>query len=187
MGSITKEYTSLLLDKVFYIALLGLGSYLIWQGDVVLRFHDSCTNFAVYSEPMIEMPTFNAFIRNLPDDLILGKDFNISVSFDLLNFFHPSKLTNGDNQIEVNGLVVNIQQIILGDMIKGSGFRIRPLNFSPEISPDHRLAFLFENSTLLAEVSIHIWPTTDNNSFMCYGKTYDGEYTADLIGIPGNF
>ena len=59
MGSITKEYTSLLLDKVFYIALLGLGSYLIWQGDVVQRFHDSRTNFAVCSEPMIEMPTFN--------------------------------------------------------------------------------------------------------------------------------
>ena len=43
--------------KVKYLSLLVLGSYFIYQGDVLAKFSLERTSYAMYKEPVFEMPT----------------------------------------------------------------------------------------------------------------------------------
>ena len=77
-------------DKIFHIALLAVGFYFLYQGEVIQRFRDGRTNFAVYSEPMREMATLSIWMANLPPNFTQGKDFTISFG---RHFENMSKLT----------------------------------------------------------------------------------------------
>ena len=62
------------LQKVVYLALLSLGCYFIYQGQVVQRFIIQRTDFSEYSETVSELPTLLTFPM-LYNTLKFGKDF----------------------------------------------------------------------------------------------------------------
>ena len=97
------------LDKIFYIALLCVGFCLMYHDEVIQRFRDGRTNFAVYSEPMHEMATMSFWIANMPQNFTLGEDFNFY--FGGLDFSGMSILTYGQNSIEGSGQIVEFEQI----------------------------------------------------------------------------
>ena len=175
-------------DKIFHIALLAVGFYFLYQGEVIQRFRDGRTNFAVYSEPMREMATLSMWMANLPSNFTPGKDFTISFG---RHFGNMSKLTFGHNSIDGGSLVVEFEQIAVwlekSSQNWTSWFQIKPLKLSPQIIPDHVILITFSNITLAHKpLSVHIWPTAENNTLLdCQSKYYDGEITNAVTANPG--
>ena len=75
MFLLKKEHVLQIMEKLLYFALLGLGIYFIYRGDVIPRFWLGRTNFAEYLEDMNEFPTITAYIGNAPKNFTLGEDF----------------------------------------------------------------------------------------------------------------
>ena len=71
------KVVSLVIDKLFYVTMLGLGIYFIYQGDVVQRFQLMRTNFMVYEQPIYEHPTIITFISPSIKNVTFGKDFKV--------------------------------------------------------------------------------------------------------------
>ena len=86
-----------------------------------------------------------------------------------------SVLTYGQNNIEGSSLVMEFEQIAefraFGEWV--SWFQIRPLNLSPQITPDHTIRITFSNKTLAHK---HISQL----------KYYDGEITNALSAKPSD-
>ena len=63
-----------------YLALLSLGVYLIYAGDIIQKYQQKLTNFAEYGEEVSQLPTILAFIEYNHPELTLefGKDFNLT-------------------------------------------------------------------------------------------------------------
>ena len=62
---------------MIYLLLFSLGVYFIYQGEVLERFAQKRTNFAVYKEHMRELPTITTYIE--AQGLNLGVDYNLTV------------------------------------------------------------------------------------------------------------
>ena len=65
----------LVIDSLVYLAMLGLGFFFIYKGDVLQRFQLKRTNFAVFEEPITELPTIKTYIDPYNGDLAYLKDF----------------------------------------------------------------------------------------------------------------
>ena len=79
MFKLKKEQILQAWEIIVYALLLGLGIFFIYMGDVIPRFQDKRTTFAVYSEEMNEIPTISSYINNVPANFTLGKHFNLSL------------------------------------------------------------------------------------------------------------
>ena len=148
MNNFNRDLAIYILDKTFYIALVLVGSCLIYKDGVIQRFQDQRTNFAVYSEPMHEMATLVFGMTNIPPDFTLREDFNISIGREASSLF---RMRYGQNNIVGRSLVVGFEQIYQGTQ-PGLGprmylFKIRPSNLSPETTPDHFIALSPSQST----------------------------------------
>ena len=62
---------------VIYLLFFSLGVYFIYQGDVLARFAQQKTNYAIRKEAIRELPTITTFITP-PAGLKLGTDFNLT-------------------------------------------------------------------------------------------------------------
>ena len=56
------EVSNKIVKYAVYIALLILGVYFIYAGDILQKFSNKKTTFAEYGEPVTELPTILAFI-----------------------------------------------------------------------------------------------------------------------------
>ena len=80
------------IENMIYITLLGVGIYFIYEGDVVQRYHRKRTNFAVYEEPMTELPTVVTYVQLATNEQIkLTEDFNIQYTREHLT---PEKVSS---------------------------------------------------------------------------------------------
>ena len=61
---------------IIYLLLFSLGVLFIHQGKVWERYAQRKTNFAIYTEPFIELPTITSYIQT--HGLKLGVDFNVT-------------------------------------------------------------------------------------------------------------
>ena len=53
----------LTLESIVYFLLLGMGIYFIYDGGLVQKFQLGRTNFALYEEPVSELPTIVTFMK----------------------------------------------------------------------------------------------------------------------------
>ena len=174
MFHLKKEHVLKLLDKLFYVFLLGLGIYFIYEGDVIPRFQGKRTNFAVYLEDMKELPTLSTYF-NLPNNFTLGKDFNLSFNGDILKV--------GQNDLQGSNLMVHVEYnipVIPSKNLHDGGeppyhwFRIRPMNFSSGTPvPNLKLEYNFTSPVPDPEIGIYITP--ENNSLWCKDRYFEGE------------
>ena len=72
------------LERLFYSILLGVGCYLIYEGDVVQKYLRRRTNFAVHEEDMTELPTIVTYIYPYSNDFKIGRDFEIQFKAGIL-------------------------------------------------------------------------------------------------------
>ena len=61
-----------------YLAMLVLGFYIIYKGDVLQRFLLQRTNFAIHEAPFTELPTISIWIY--PMNASFGEDFKLYFS-----------------------------------------------------------------------------------------------------------
>ena len=139
--------------------MLGLGIYLIYQGDIVQRFRLKRSNFAVFTEPIVELPTIVAYFYP-PIKSKYQRDFNISLMAVGKNT--ESNLEFGENVIPGTNLKVEFKELFQTD-----NFRIKPLTFQREM--DFILTFNFANSSIMSKRDIGIRLTTLNNTAPCGG------------------
>ena len=81
MAEFYLQYAVKLSNTLVYVCLLSVGIYFIYQGNVVQRFYQKKTNFAEYTEAIIEMPTITAVLypnsNRQVHNLTMGTDFDI--------------------------------------------------------------------------------------------------------------
>ena len=86
----------ILAERVVYIALLCVGIYFIYQGNVWQKYQQSKTNFAVYTEPIVELPTITTWIESsIGVNLKFERDYSI---------FHcnPVHICTSEHQQEIH-------------------------------------------------------------------------------------
>ena len=101
------KIVSLIIDKLVYVTMLGLGIYFIYQGEVVQRFHLMRTNFMVYEEPIYEHPTIITYISPSIKNVTFGKDFKIYYTPG--DEYKKEELTYGLNKISGSALEMNFK------------------------------------------------------------------------------
>ena len=184
MFQLKKEQIHHLLDKFFYTILLGIGIYFIYLGDIIPRFRDQRTNFAVYSEEMNELPTISSYINKAPANLTHGQHFNLSLGGQFLQ--------KGRNFIKGLNLTVDLEHAMPGQMFHAEGlgsdhwFQIRPMSFSLGMAIiELTFKYSFEGSLPGAQIGMYLSP--ENNSHCwCRGKFYDGEKMT-VLGKVGDW
>ena len=148
------------LNKTVYIALLILGCYFIYQGQVVERFVDEKCDFSDYPEDVSELPTLQTFISPYNDVLMYGHDFNISYGVFGLQ---SHNLTLGINTIVPDVLQVHFEQLYGLNV-----FKISPLNFSTDISKYYlwyNLSYIFSSNLKLNDnTQVVTIISSENNS-----------------------
>ena len=97
--------------KAIYVAMMCLGCYFIYQGDIVQRFKQRRTNFAEYTEPITELPTIVTWIQYSNDSqtskLQFGKDY--SLDFQSENkLWKRSTLKIGNNSVA--GILIHLEE-----------------------------------------------------------------------------
>ena len=156
------------LQKVVYLALLSLGCYFIYQGQVVQRFIIQRTDFSEYSETVSELPTLLTFPL-LYNTLKFGKDFNIS--YGIRGSSLTRNLSIGINDIS------DCLQVYVDQIYNSSVFKITPLNFSSDKPLDYELAYTVDKSLLHNHTTIEfgIRLSTENNSHPINNIFRDGD------------
>ena len=165
------------IDKVTSLALMILGIYLIYKGEVLNRFHLKRTNFAEFTEEVTEIPTVTTwieysngpFLKYWSDFYIQFYNWENNTSIDL---------EIGKNQISGSTLRVYVEEFFDYDH-SFQTFRITPLNFLPGMPFRFTLKYKFETQfgANISSVSIiAVALSTQNNSYCGDGATfYDGE------------
>ena len=169
-----KDISYRLINTILYILLLGLGIYLIYQGDIVQRFRLKRSNFAVFTEPIVELPTIVTYFYP-PINIKYKSDFNISLV--AVGTKTQSNLEFGENVIQGTNLKVEFKELFHLD-----NFRIKPLTFQREM--DFIFTFNFANSSIMSKRDIGIRLTTLNNTSPCGGTQYfDGISEVETFAV----
>ena len=68
------EFSNSIAQHLVYFALLFLGVYFIYAGEIVQKFSNKRTTFAEYGEPVSELPTIQTSIGHFNQRLVGRKD-----------------------------------------------------------------------------------------------------------------
>ena len=170
--SVKVDYIFKTLGILVYVGSMVGGLYFIYQGGIVQRFNLKRTNFAIYSEPIVELPTIVAYVYPWTNEIFYGTNFNISYEKrnpSTSDTVSGTKLVYGENSIQDTNLKVEFQKF------QSNNFKIRPLNYKTGMDHDYVLTFKFSDSSIMANRSVGIHSSTENNTTPC-GETdyYDG-------------
>ena len=182
MFLLKKEHILQIMENLLYFALLGLGIYFIYIGDVIPKFWLGRTNFAEYQEVMTELPTISTYIINVPKNFTMGKDFYLSLNGKTMEF----GINDIQGLVTDSSLKVNVQHVLPEQFSTRSGkwvhwLQIKPLNFPAEMP--HNLALEYRFVSTLHESQIGMYLTPQNASFDCAGSNLDAEKITTLVKI----
>jgi len=169
-------------DKLVYLSLLIVGTFFIYQGDVIPRFWMKRTNFADHSEQITELPTIVTY-PNPPDTALkFGKDFNISLK--VYKWDKTFNLTEGRNIIHQESNF----GIFFEKIYKENGFKLTPIGAPPDFTLTYALTYQFENTTYGKDALIDVGFsfTSENNSvaWAIVGENhFDGEGDSYTTGL----
>ena len=159
-----------IIQSFVYLALLCLGVYFIYLGEILQKFQLQRTNFAEIEEPVSEFPTIFLFIDYRDSNSYLEYEKGFKISFKDSSKPHgPTKLKIGLNNLQGSELKLHLDtgEIIADDTSWNpyQGFRITPLDFKVGMSLEYDLRFHFENQTedLVSTTSISL--TSEKNSY----------------------
>ena len=138
----------LTLESIVYFFMLGIGIYFIYDGGLVQQYQLGRTSFALYEEPISELPTIVTFIKPWNESFTFEKDFNISIYFKKsqyeTNQSTPwSRLTYGQNMIDTN-VTLDMQHFYDGlsaQDYRPNFFKIKPIEFPAGKSPNFVLKY----------------------------------------------
>ena len=162
--------------------MLGLGSYLIYQGEVFQKFQAKKTNFAVYTEEIVEMPTMRTYVYpRMTNRIQFQKDYNISLR--TFKADQEINLTFGENIIPGTNLRLKFD---IPTAAWGShDFKITPLNFKRETLHGSLLVYRFrKNLQFPTGHQFFMELSTKNNSMPCgYSSYFDGAVKIAMVDI----
>ena len=176
------EYFFRAINLTVYLTMLGLGSYLIYQGEVFQKFQAKKTNFAVYTEEIVEIPTMSTYIYPpMTNRIQFQKDFNIS-----LRSFKADQeinLTFGENIVPGTNLRLKFDRPTAA--WSPHHFKITPLNFKRETLHGSLLVYRFrKNLKFPTGHQFLIELSTKNNSIPCGDSSYfDGAVEIAVVDI----
>ena len=170
-----------------YLLLMSLGVFFIYQGEVWERFENRRTNFAIYTQPIDELPTITTDIPG--HELKLGVDFNLtfqSLKSGATNATkQPTILTkSGIYPVSAEENYEPFKIEFETDLYGSHVFKITPV-VDPTVKLKHigdlAVTYSFDNASVLKseESVINLALTTENNSIVgsyLIGKwkSYDG-------------
>ena len=160
------------IENMIYITLLGVGIYFIYEGDVVQRYHRQRTNFAVYEEPMAELPTIVTYVQLASNEQIeLMEDFNIQYTREHLTPEKVVNLTNGENTIKDSNLIVFLHEIPAYWPTWSNHYKITPKKFNQGMPLEYKFQYQFHNVTKVSKSVTVVTIATENGSLSCSKRT----------------
>ena len=158
-----------LANAIIYICLLFLGSYFIYQGNILQKYKDGKTYFAEYEEPITDLAVITSSVKVAKGQLRFGSDFNITYC---AGFFCPPQnmvqLKKGKTR--VGGLDVELEVKGIHEQI----IRITPISTPLNIPICYVLDYTFSKKDTSATVATIL--TTKNNSHCAFGHSFwDGD------------
>ena len=170
--------------KAIYVAMMCLGCYFIYQGDIVQRFKQRRTNFAEYTEPITELPTIVTWIQYSNDSqtskLQFGKDY--SLDFQSENkLWKRSTLKIGNNSVA--GILIHLEENY--NYHWEAKLRLTPQNFSDKlVKTPFSLTYEFKNYTS-SVYGVIVSLSSRHSAYCGYGYSmYDGKIRP-ILARPG--
>ena len=175
----------LVFDKIFYLAMLGLGIYFIVDGDVIDKFRSKRTNFAISEEDLSELPTITAAVHPLNEEFKYERDFVI--------LYRAGIRRSGDNKEiwdklllgkdkPIKDVTVRLQQVKPA-IVSAMGlywfwsedppqnlYKITHVKYSGRMHTEFTLRFQFKENVKASKVEITLMPEETSNSSYCNGK-----------------
>ena len=176
------EYFFQGINLTVYLTMLGLGSFLIYHGDVFQKFQARKTNFAVYTEKIVELPTMSTYIYPpMTNSIKFQKDFNISLR--AFKADQEINLTFGENIVPGTDLRLKFE--IPSAVPNPHDFKITPMNFKRDTPHDLLLVYRFRKNLLFPTRHQFLMElSTQNNSMPCGDASYfDGAVKIAMIEI----
>ena len=185
------EVSNKIVRYVVYIALLILGVYFIYAGDILQKFSNKKTTFAEYGEPVTELPTILAFIEYVDQNVTFkyGKDFKWTFQTDIewRKGFKGTNLTRGMNFVG-GGLKLHVSDLLLEDedfyMSSFHNFKITPAGIPTRKQLRIVLKCIFESTSGYEGINFKIGMvlTSENNTYCNTGFDYlDGDATRQFV------
>ena len=125
--------------RLKYIAFLCLGLYFICECEVLDKFGQKRTNFAIFREKLSELPTLTTYLHN--NTLEIGVDFNLTFQSVRSGAFKgPKPLTNltrsGMHSVGVEDNYEPFKIEFEANLYGVNVFKITPV-LDPEVSTQH--------------------------------------------------
>ena len=164
------EQIIVVVNVVVYVFMLCLGIYFIYMGEVMERFWLKRTDFTEHKEGVTELPTVLAYVSSRssttdniwnPQNNEYGEMFNISYGAKCgprASTSNGVNLTFGQNKVS-GGLNVFFEQLYGANF-----FKITPENFTPSMSLDYCLTYIFEHSIASKIIGVGLSLRPENSS-----------------------
>ena len=163
-----------ILNGVIYFAMLSVACYFIYWGEVLHRFHNRRTNYAVFEEEIMELPTILTYPTN--NSLKYNKDFAISYhEGKTFSWRKTTVLDFGENTLK-NGLKVSFEKLAVLPCLKEVCphiYKVTPLNYKPEMPRDYILSYSF---LTMSPAQVKLSLSTEYGFLSCdSSRFHDGE------------
>ena len=136
MGHLAPKRIHQLINQSVYLALICVGCFFIYQGDVLQRFHLKRTNFAEYEEDLTELPTI-MIPPVRPRNIKFERDYNISFqALDGSPYINPT-----DGYQTIGNLSVHFERT------RQNGYQITPEDLSTRKVLNYQLTYRFQNAS----------------------------------------
>ena len=186
MHDLRVKLAFLVLNNVVYYAMLVLGFYFIYKGDVVQRFMLKRANFAAYEAPITELPTIITWIYPYKKNINFGEDFKLYFS-SRFGSEKESEVTLGENLQRVNDIEFgfHFSKYYQGFSALKRYPNLYKITPRVEIIPSTplewmddtalNLRFVYTNASKMSGVQFGLLLSTENNTASCKGKHFDGD------------
>ena len=178
------QIVTLLLDRTVYTLMLILGIYFIYQGDVVQRYQLGRTNFAVYEEPMSELPTIITYISD--SNITFGKHYKIYFHQGFEESAEMTLLAIGRNEMANSSSKLFVENLYEGssaERVFPNLLKITPTNHDNKVAPDFQLQINFEEHKMMNDSLVKVGLRTKNSTVKCLQKYNDGAAHRTYLSI----
>ena len=153
---IKPKYFLISVGKIFYLIMLGVGIYLIYQGEVIEKYQQKLTRRNYYEQELTELPSIVTILEyhdpQLKKDIYLDfeKDYHILFNEgEHLSLENATRLTYGINSLRQSDFDVRVE-----NYRNHIGVSITLMNFLSGLPTEYSFIYSVENDTMIPKLLI---------------------------------
>ena len=150
--------------------MLGVGIYLIYQGEVINKYHQKLTRRNYHDQALTEFPSVVTFLRSYEQYYEFERDYQIHfIEGTHQSLENATKLSYGNDSLHESTFDVQVT-----NYRNYTGVAITLINFSSALPSEYSLIYSAKNDTITQHYVMADIRTT-KGILSCHGKYHDGE------------